>query len=735
MTIWELAAAFVLWAIVPGALVGAATGLRLPWALASAIPISLGIGGLLAWAGGAADFEVALASYIGACLIFALVGVIWQFGFRTANRRKAKLHADLYGETIETSWSQRLRTITRPVWLIPAAGVVASAGLTMSAQLTRIRDSNHGVENVYNMWDTLWHANVIKLIDDTGLADPTRMGELQYYETHQQMYYPTAWHVIAAVGREATGASPIAATNIAAVVYPAVLLPIAAAILAWWLAGKNFTGALAAAIAAIMIAAAPPVLPIMTFVGAYPYLLATACVPVCAALLAACVERPQYMFGAALALIGAGQAHPSAVPTVVLLLAVWWLGAAVWNPARSYRGALAPLWTRLRDIGLIAVPGLVAAVVLLPQWLSGSAQGDEITGFGERDQLDLWPATEKILTMATRHTEFGPTAWLLIVLGAVGAVVVLVWRRNPWGVVAGAVFALMAINAFHVFPEPWEGIFNAYSRLHYGMAHRMVVPYALFLAAFAGIAVAVAARLVTAGTVQKAAPWNAVAATVLTVAVGAGLLPYIEKQMVGHNDFTQVTARNERIFGDADRRGSDILATLPGAYDHPIFTNPDDGSGWMYAYNGLPSMFKHFNPQPIGKPGTDSNRIFFHIGEAGAGTDDGQDSPNYVDFALRDQGIRYVYLSPPSFFPGVARWGPELMRQAWHAPGLTPIYQDGPVNIFVVNAAFTNEEIADIRAKVQSPNRLPAIKTKGELGLAQTPAEESEPYFHRTLSY
>ena len=734
MTIWELAVAFALWAVIPGAIVGAASGLRTPWALASGIPISLGIGGLLAWAGGAAGVQVTLSSYIGTCLVFALVGLMWQYGFVVSGRRKAKRNADLYGETATISWATRLRTLTRPVWLLPGAGVLAAFGLVLSEQLTRIRDSNHGVENVYNMWDTLWHANVIQHIADTGIADPTQMGDLQYYESHQQMYYPTAWHVLAAVARESTGASTVATTNIASVVYPALMIPIAAAILAWWLAGKNLTGALAGAAAAILITAAPPVLPIMTFVGAYPYLLAAGCVPVCAALLAACTQKPRYMFGAALALIGAGQTHPSAVPTVVALLAVWYLFYALATPGRKVGGRLGVVWSRLRDIGLLALPGLVSAVVLLPQWLSTPSQGEEIAGFKEHTQLSAGEAWWAILSMGTRHTEFGPKAWLLISLGFVGALVVTIWQRTAWGLVAAALFALFAVNSIHVFQEPWEGWLTAYGQLHYSQAHRLVVPYAIFLAAFCGIAVAVVARLITAGPVAKAKPWNAIAATVVTAGLCVAGMPYIEKQMVGHNDFTQVTARNDRIWGDEDRKGADLLATLPGAYDHPIYTLPDDGSGWMYAYNRLPSVFKHFDGRPIGPPSSNLNRITFNLAQAGAGTPEGVDDPNFVDFALRDLGIRYVYLSPPAFF-SFATWGPELMKQAWSAPGLTPIYQDGPVNIFVVNAAFTNEEIAALRAQVHSPRPLPKIQTKGDLGLARTPEEANQPYFHRTLSY
>ena len=63
-------------------------------------------------------------------------------------------------------------------------------------------------QSVPSTWDAVWHANEVRFILDTGQASSTHMGELRNVETHALLYYPSAFHALAAVFCQLTGAAP-----------------------------------------------------------------------------------------------------------------------------------------------------------------------------------------------------------------------------------------------------------------------------------------------------------------------------------------------------------------------------------------------------------------------------------------------------------------------------------------------------------------------------------------------
>ena len=62
-------------------------------------------------------------------------------------------------------------------------------------------------QSIPSTWDSVWHANTIRWILDTGQASPTHMGELRNVETHEALYYPSAFYALAAVYCQLTGAA------------------------------------------------------------------------------------------------------------------------------------------------------------------------------------------------------------------------------------------------------------------------------------------------------------------------------------------------------------------------------------------------------------------------------------------------------------------------------------------------------------------------------------------------
>ena len=151
--LWFAIAFFLL----PGFLIALVSGMRAPAAAAAALPVTFGVIGMSAWMWGLTSAPFNLWTY-GVSLALALgAAAVWRFAIaRTRERRPLD-----------------------PAWMLPAAGVAAGAWLCTADRLHWLQRAPNGVYNVVQGWDSQWHANAVRFIMDTGVASPTRMGELQ----------------------------------------------------------------------------------------------------------------------------------------------------------------------------------------------------------------------------------------------------------------------------------------------------------------------------------------------------------------------------------------------------------------------------------------------------------------------------------------------------------------------------------------------------------------------------
>lgn len=139
--------------------------------------------------------------------------------------------------------------------------------------------------------------------------------------------------------------------------------------------------------------------------------------------------------------------------------------------------------------------------------------------------------------------------------------------------------------------------------------------------------------------------------------------------------------RYDKLVDQHDRNAFDWLAQQPNAYDGRIFTNANEGSGWMYALNGLPSLSRHYSDPSFRDTAT--NQLLETMDLAG--------SLSWTDNALERLGVNYVYVSPPP------AWGFQPFKRAlldaYDAPGLALVYADRQVRIYAVRAQFTQQQI------------------------------------------
>lgn len=682
--VWPIIA-LVLLLIIPGATVAFVAGVRSAWALAIGPAVTFSILGVAAWLYGAIDVRYGLGSAALAWGVGMVAALLWR-----------KL---VFAPTQPAKGPAGARDVI--IHALPAAiGVVVTAVVLATTALTRIAASAQGMESIQQSWDTLWHASVIKSIVENGMASPTRMGEIQNVETHAESFYPAAWHALGGVFAEISGVTVTADMNYLGVILPAILIPLAAATLAWRIADRySIESSYAAGIAAVVSGTLPVLMPIVIFVGAWPYQVAIALAVIVFSFVTSVPNSPARILIAFLAFLGAAMVHPSAVPTVLFLGGFWWLFHRVWSPVRP---GLGPVKARLADVCLILAVLLPALALLIPQWVSGSGQKDDIVEVSAEVDVSRFASWYRAFTMLTRHSEEYRPFWLIILLGCAGIALVTLSpgaRRRAWVLPAWLMSAVFVTHAIRHFAGPVGSVLAKYTDLHYSTPHRLVMVSAFVVSATAGVAVARAC--IWMGSRLKSA---AAAATAVAVCAG-GLTTYGVVYNSEAAEFAYSSPRQWELIGQADLNAFDWLAKQPEAHAHRTFTSPSQGSGWMYARNGLPVVFPHFD-WPIANKYSDTSMLYWHADFLGAGEPWDKKAKNDVDRAAEALDVAFIYASPPDIWkdkPTPRQMGERLPV----TPGLAEVYRDREVTIHAVRAVVPEQRIAEMRATSPEPVFIP----------------------------
>lgn len=692
--------------IIPGALIAWVSGLKAPWALAAAIPVSFSVFGLAGWLYGLMGIRfTVLSAALFSLVVVALAG-LWRAAAWKIRQRRPLPNPPRWREA----------SLADPRWVLPAAGAGVGAWLIITRMVTWLEEVPGGVDNIIQGWDVHWHSNVVRMIMDEGMASATRMGELHNIETQAPMFYPAAFHAAAALVGNISGVSPIAATSITGIVVPGLAMPISVALLAWKMIGNGgITAQIGAGLSGILSFALPALVWTGHYVGAWPYLAAVACSGIVAALFMSAPKRPVSVFAAALSLTGITQLHPSASTIVVLLVVLYWLLALVFRPAE-----VGGTTSRVRDLLVLGAAGIAGFVLMLPQVIAGRGDAEELVTWTATEDVTRSDSWIKAMTMDTRHVEeFFPgydPAVILWVAGF-GAVALMLWRRNFWAPVFWFISVWLTAHALKPFDLPViSDVLTLIGGLHYATPHRLVIPVAMMTTAAAAAGLAIALRLITGGPVAALIDpsrtrartvtrrVSATAAIVLSLPLAWGVGAWsLAKTEQGAEVLQKSPRLEDRMVTAADIRAWDWLAQQPRAYEGYIAGEPADGSGWMYAYNGLPSLFRHYFWPTTGRDSA-TDRSYANTNLLGEGVRGSRSADNVIDSAVDELGVNYYVLSPWSFWAEQKpRW--EEIYGLWTADGVTPVYKDGTVVIFAVNDRFSDAELA--RMQEDSPDPLP----------------------------
>jgi len=596
--------------VFPGAIVARVGRLTWPTAVAVGPALTYGIVALaivpfgalgLPWNAWTALFALAVVTAVAFCLRIALARV-----------------RDVDAEALAA---------TRGPALVVAAGVLLGALLIGLAALRGMPNW----QSIPSNWDSVWHANTIRFIVDTGQASPTHMGELRNVETHEALYYPSTFHALAAVFSQLSGAAPTTAYTLNSLAAAIWLFPVSAATLTWQLLRTRTdewrtagSAATAAALSGSFTA-----LPYIEFdTASMPNLAAYGiAVPTMVLVVSALRHRDRIPL-AVLALLGVFSVHITGGVVAVLFVAGWWMFEALWHPVRG----------RLADFVNLLVIAVPTVVLLLPQFLGVLQQAEIIVGHAFVTHEGKKRALIDAVVQHTRHLNDFPIQWVLIILAAIGAIVLVV-RRVWWPLAVWLLLVVSIVHSSAPFGGPIGGLTGKFSDLFYSDPRRLSGVITMLLTAAVGIAVFTLASAAVGGArrmVDKGSPraWNAATAAILVaVSIGIGLAYLPRAQFLFGEKYDRVMVDSKDLEAWA------YLAKLPGARDTLIGDANTDGTAWMYAVAGLHPLWTHYD-YPV-QQGPGYHRFIFW-----AYADDADSDPRVAE-AVKALNIRYVVTSTP----------------------------------------------------------------------------------------
>ena len=607
---------------VPGAVVARAAGLRWPLAAAVGPVITYGVVGLVIVPFGAIGIAWNARS---ALAVFAAATALALGYRRVLAHRIAPLGREANAvATRRTPWPE----------LTAAAGVLLGA---VAIGVAAWRGLPHW-QSIPSTWDSVWHANTVRWILDTGQASPTHMGELRNVETQAALYYPSTFHALAAVLAQITGAAPTTAYTLSSVAAAVWLFPLSAGLLTWQLLITRTTRwrTAGAAAAAGALSASFTAVPYVEFdTASVPNLVAFGiAVPAFVLVTSALAHRDRIPL-AVLAVIGVFSVHLTGGVVLVTFLVAWWLLEALPRPVSG----------RSRDFATLSVIAAPTLAILLPQFLGVLQQAEIITGHAYVTHEGKKRALFDAIVQHTRHLNDFPIQNILIALAGAGFLLLL-FKRIWW---PAAVWLLLVVSIVHSsapFGGPVGALAGKYSELFYSDPRRLSGVITLLLTPMAGVALFAGSVLAVAWA-RRLAERRAGARTVpdrrFWIGATAALMAAVSIALSWHyfprHRFLMGEKYDRVIVGDKDLAAFAHLASLPGARDTLIGNSNVDGTAWMYAVANLRPLWTHYD-YPV-QQGPGQQRFIFW-----AYADDADRDPRVAE-AVAALNIRYLITSSP----------------------------------------------------------------------------------------
>ncbi|MFF2297426.1 DUF6541 family protein [Arthrobacter sp. NPDC058127] len=345
-------------------------------------------------------------------------------------------------------------------YAFPAIGFLGGA-VSIGIQL---RDAFGRPDNFSQTFDNIFHLNAVRYILDTGNASSLTMSSMTSGDA-PPFFYPAAWHDLASLLIEITGAPVNVGVNVLNICVAAVVWPLGCMLLTRTLAGPNPYAIGAAGILSAGFGAFPLLL--LDFGVLYPNFLSVSMLP--AAL--ACVA---VFFGigdssrfrgltryslAPLAAAGVAIAHPNGLMSLIALSGPLILSSYVWFCIKRRRAGLPARMSILLGTGLL---GLLAVVAVMWKFIRPPAEAAS------------WPTVQTVGQavgeVVTNSGMKHPAAWVISALMIAGLVFLL---RKPTKVWFIGSFFIAAVLFVVVSAENNKVLRNALTGVWYNDSYRL----------------------------------------------------------------------------------------------------------------------------------------------------------------------------------------------------------------------------------------------------------------------
>ncbi|MGH3519290.1 MAG: DUF6541 family protein [Haloechinothrix sp.] len=558
--------------VVPGLLTGLAAGLR-GWLLAAIAPLlTFSIAGIAGQWFGVIGSPFTWAAFVVATVVMvALVLGVRQLR-PPATMRPLRAPAAL-----------------RPLWTLAGhLSVLACLLLAAAAGGYTMLRGMGDLNAIPQGWDAVFHANGIRYLTDTGDSSVTGMSKIAWYAPGEQIFYPNAYHLIAAFTWQL--ADPLAGAPIAAVLNAnAVLMPgmLALSLVAMI---REFAGrAVLAGAATIVAVSCTMVFYELNLGPILPYAQALVLLPLAAAVLHRYLNRPGRNTALVLALVAAGlmSIHAS-MPFSALLFLLPFLAVRWWGCLRTAGRDLLVLLPSAGVVLLCTAPTVIGALVLVT--------GDYPYGG--------WPWKQSVPEALESWLIFGgqtvtPQLWLTSAL-VVGVIAARRLHNLRW-----LVGTAVLLGVCFVITSTWDNeVVKQLTRPWWNNPYRLV--------ALAGLAMCVIAahglaetqawlRDRITGWSAFSAPRRAVAPMLAVLvlggwAIGSGL--YLDTNSTLIKTTVGRAPTNDPHALPISRDEARAMVKLgelaePGDW---VLNERSDGTAWSYAIAGTRAVAGHFDP-------------------------------------------------------------------------------------------------------------------------------------------
>jgi hypothetical protein len=569
---------------VPGGVAGWAAGLR-GWALAGLAPLlSYAITGLAGpWL---AMAHIPYGSLSVAALTLLLAAVL--YGLRRLAMARGWLTPG--AEEPAVPWTRRAH-------LAVGACVTIAVGLSIAVVVS----GRGGTTAVFQRWDTVFHANGIRYIAETGDGSLTGMGTINWYPGGS--FYPNAYHLVGALVYELSGTSIPVTLN--AITMPiAGLFALAMAALVRQLGGR----AVFAGSAALVAGGATTGAYESVSSGLLPFALGIVLTPLAVIALQRFLVRPGIDTGAVLALSATGllAAHSSALFGALLfafpLVVQRWYRAVrgrrvdgVGEGTRAWRvvgGDVVRMLPVMVFAGLLSAPMILGAIGFTSGSYPYHAWGSA---------MPVWKALAMLATF--KQVLPVPQIWLTVFL-AIGVLTLVALRRMRWLVLSALGLSALFVVVACFGGEDWV---ISLSRPWWNDRFRLMalasIPLCLLAAHGMSEAQRWLAKVASGRAWVRARPWltgrvGLATAVLLVVAMGVltgGFYRAANAKTVSLLYYNGLPGEVVPPVSQDEIDAMDHLGTLGIPADQKVLNDRLDGTAWMYALTGVHPVAGHYD--------------------------------------------------------------------------------------------------------------------------------------------